>query len=34
MNIQEEIKKIENQSKQIRQIREDINDIYKGLDNE
>lgn len=32
MNLKDEIKKIENQSKQIADIREDINEIFKGLD--
>lgn len=32
--IQEDIKRINNQSQQIREIRKDINDIFKGLDNE
>lgn len=31
MEIQEEIKRIEEQSKQIRDIREDINEAFKGL---
>lgn len=31
MEIQEEIKRIENQSKQIRGIREDINEAFKAL---
>lgn len=31
MKLKDEIKKIENQSKQIADIREDINDIFKGL---
>lgn len=32
MPLKDEIKKIENQSKQIADIREDINEIFKGLD--
>ena len=32
MNIQDEIKKINEQSKQIADIRKDINEIFKGLD--
>lgn len=32
MTLKDEIKKIENQSKQIADIREDINEIFKGLD--
>lgn len=31
MTLQEEIKRIEEQSKQIRDIREDINEAFKGL---
>lgn len=31
MKLKDEIKKIEEQSKQIRDIREDINEIFKGL---
>lgn len=31
MSLQEEIKRIEEQSKQIRDIREDINEAFKGL---
>lgn len=31
MEIQEEIKRIENQSKQIREIRDDINEAFKAL---
>lgn len=31
MGLQEEIKRIEEQSKQIRDIREDINEAFKGL---
>ena len=31
MKLKDEIKKIENQSKQIADIRDDINDIFKGL---
>ena len=32
MKLKDEIKKIENQSKQIADIREDINEIFKGLE--
>lgn len=32
MKLKDEIKRIENQSKQIADIREDINEIFKGLD--
>lgn len=32
MKLKDEIKKIENQSKQIADIREDIKQIFKGLD--
>lgn len=31
MKLKDEIKKIENQSKQIADIRDDINEIFKGL---
>lgn len=31
MGIQEEIKAIENQTKEIREIRNDINDLFKDL---
>ena len=31
MKLKDEIKKIEQQSKQIADIREDINEIFKGL---
>lgn len=31
MKLKDEIKKIENQSKQIADIRADINEIFKGL---
>lgn len=31
MSLQEEIKRIEEQSKQIRDIREDIKEAFKGL---
>jgi len=31
MSLQDEIKRIEEQSKQIRDIREDINEAFKGL---
>ena len=32
MKLKDEIKKIENQSKQIADIREDINELFKDLD--
>lgn len=32
--IQEDIKRINNQSLQIKEIRKDIDNIFKGLDNE
>lgn len=31
MKLKDEIKKIEEQSRQIKEIREDINEIFKGL---
>ena len=31
MKLKDEIKKIEEQSQQIKEIREDINEIFKGL---
>lgn len=31
MKLKDEIKKIENQSKQIADIREEINELFKGL---
>lgn len=31
MKLKDEIKKIEDQSRQIKEIREDINEIFKGL---
>lgn len=32
MKLKDEIEKINNQSKQIAEIRKDINEIFKGLD--